>query len=142
MWSKLGPGTCSAAAERSQRSSAASKTKGDAAPRLPPVLSPASTACPEVFTASGGPFPDILLSAYAYVRVCSKVLAAQRTLHNNGAVAGPPPSRHAETLLKSPPAGFHSAGWTGPVAVQRATQRPTAVPSRMVEAALGLEHYE
>jgi hypothetical protein len=43
MWSKSGPGTCSAAAERPRRSSAASKPKGDAAPRWPPVLSPAPT---------------------------------------------------------------------------------------------------
>ncbi len=49
----------------------------------------------------------------------------------------PPPSRHAETLQKSPLAGFHCAGWTGPVAVQRAIQRPTAIPTRMAEAALG-----
>jgi hypothetical protein len=34
-----------------------------------------------------------------HVRVCSKVLAAQRTLHNNGAE---PPA----ALLKSPPANF------------------------------------
>ena len=86
----MGPGTCSAAAVRPRRRSTASKLKGDAAPRSPPVLWPASTACLEVSTASCGPFPDILQSAFTCAHTCSKVLAAQRTLHNNGAMVGPP----------------------------------------------------